>query len=412
MINKLNNYLYKQNEPLYTNENIEKIKNYIKNGKIPNDLNDIQMKRFIERFKYGYTLSNNKIFYKHLELISNEDMNDKLNEIYNDPNLGLGLGIVSFYKFVKNKYIGIIRDDVEKFLKNQTVYQITKEPRKGINKPIITTYPNERWAIDLVDMKIYEKQNNGYKYILTCIDYFTKYVWTEPLKDTKSESVKNAMIKISDESNTKPKIIQADNGSEFKGEFSDWTHNNNIDLIKTLSYSPTSNGLIENYNKQLRKMIREGTIRYNSLNWFNHLNEYTNNHNNHKNTTYAPIKIWKEGNDKIIHSKYIVKNNIEYLNLNGRLIKNDTNDLTNDNNLKILRASERIKKVAKRNLDKTIVEQFNNGDMVRVLMSSLYSKIRAKLKEGKSKLIISKYTPDIYKVVEAPFFCVNVSNLI
>ena len=165
--------------------------------------------------------------------------------------------------------------------------------------------------MDLIDMKIYEKQNNGYKYILTVIDYFTKYVWAEPLKDTQSLSVKNAMIKITDESNTMPKTFQADNGSEFKGEFSDWTHSNNIDLIKTLSYSPTSNGLIENYNKQLRKVIREGTIRYNSLNWVNHLNEYTNNHNNHKNTTtkYAPIEIWKEGNDKIIHSKYIVKNN-------------------------------------------------------------------------------------------------------
>ena len=92
------------------------------------------------------------------------------------------------------------------------------------------------------------------------------------------------------------------------------------DLIKTLSYSPTSNGLIENYNKQLRKMIREGTIRYNSLNWFNHLNEYTNNHNNHKNTTtkYAPVEIWKEGNDKIENTKYVYKDGIEYLNLHGR----------------------------------------------------------------------------------------------
>ena len=75
---------------------------------------------------------------------------------------------------------------------------------------------------------------------------------------------------------------------------SEWTKDNKIDLIKilsysptsngmikTLSYSPTSNGLIENFNKQMRKMIREGTIRYNSLNWVNHLNEYTNNHNNH-----------------------------------------------------------------------------------------------------------------------------------
>ena len=184
MINKLNNYLYKKDEPLYTNENIEKIKKYIKSGQLPNDLNDIQLKRFIERFKYGYTLNNDKVYYKHLELISNENQNDKLKEIYDDPNIGLGLGIVSFYNIVKDKYIGIVRDDVDKFLKNQTVYQITKEPRKGINKPIITTYPNERWAMDLIDMKIYEKQNNGYKHILTCIDYFTKYVWvwTEPHK--------------------------------------------------------------------------------------------------------------------------------------------------------------------------------------------------------------------------------------
>ena len=404
MINKLNNFLYKQNEPLYTNENIEKIKNYIKSGKLPNDLNDIQLKRFIERFKYGYTLKNNKVFYKHLELISNEDMNDKLKEIYDDPNIGLGLGIVSFYKIVKDKYIGIIRDDVEKFLKNQTVYQITKEPRKGINKPIITTYPNERWAMDLIDMELYEKENNGYQQILTVIDYFSKFVWAEALKNRTSETIKNAMIKITNESNTMPKTFQADNGSEFKGEFSDWTHSNKIDLIKTLSYSPTSNGLIENYNKQLRKMIREGTIRYNSLNWVNHLNEYTNNHNNHKNTTtkYAPVEIWKEGNDKIDSSNYIVKENIEYYNVDGKIFKNDNNEITNDPNLKILRASERIKKVAKRNLDRTIVEQFNNGDMVRVLMSSLYSKIRAKLKEGKGKLLISKYSPDVYKVVEAP----------
>ena len=53
MINKLDNYRHTIDEPLYNNENIEKIKQYIKSGKLPNDLNDIQLKRFIERFKYG-----------------------------------------------------------------------------------------------------------------------------------------------------------------------------------------------------------------------------------------------------------------------------------------------------------------------------------------------------------------------
>ncbi len=50
MINKLNNCRYNIDEPLYTNDNIDKIKQYIKSGKLPNDLNDIQLKRFIERF--------------------------------------------------------------------------------------------------------------------------------------------------------------------------------------------------------------------------------------------------------------------------------------------------------------------------------------------------------------------------
>jgi hypothetical protein len=67
MITKLNNFRYKQNEPLYTNENIEKVKQHIKSGKLPDDLNDVQIKRFITRFKYGYTLKDNKIYFKHLE---------------------------------------------------------------------------------------------------------------------------------------------------------------------------------------------------------------------------------------------------------------------------------------------------------------------------------------------------------
>ena len=78
MITKLNNFLYKINEPLYTNENILKVKQYIKTGKLPDDLNDVQMKRFIERFKYGYTLKNDKVYYKHLELVSEEDQTNKL----------------------------------------------------------------------------------------------------------------------------------------------------------------------------------------------------------------------------------------------------------------------------------------------------------------------------------------------
>ena len=398
MITKLNNFLYKINEPLYTNENISKVKQYIKTGKLPDDLNDVQMKRFIERFKYGYTLKNDKVYYKHLELVSEEDQTNKLKEIYDNPNIGLGLGITSFYKLVKDKYIGITRDDVEKFLKNQTNYQLTKETHRGINKPIIATYPNQRWAIDTVDMQFYEKQtNDGYKHILTCIDYFSKYVWAEPLKNNQAISVRDAIERIATRAHTYPKIIQSDNGSEFKGAFIDWTKEHNIDHIKTLSYSPTSNGLIENFNKQLRVLIREGVVRYDSLNWVEHLNEYENNHNNHKNTTtkFSPNEIWRQGNEEIKHNKRIlpIHDDIE--------MKSQTNDY------KVLKASERIQKQAKRNLERNKAEIFKVGEKVRVSMSALYSKYRKMIKSNKSKLLSLKYSPEIftvYKVIKSDDF--------
>ena len=65
------------------------------------------------------------------------------------------------------------------------------------------------------------------------------------------------------------------NGGEFKNEiFQQWAKDNKITLKLSMSYQPTSNALIENFNNLLRKMIREGFVRHNHLNWIDHLNNY------------------------------------------------------------------------------------------------------------------------------------------
>ena len=38
------------------------------------------------------------------------------------------------------------------------------------------------WSADLVDMRQYGKQNEGFNYILTVIDVFSKFGWAIPLK--------------------------------------------------------------------------------------------------------------------------------------------------------------------------------------------------------------------------------------
>jgi hypothetical protein len=71
---------------------------------------------------------------------------------------------------------------------------------------------------------------------------------------------------------------------------------------------------------------------------------------------------------------------------------------TQSNDYKVLKASERIQKQAKRNLELNKAELFKVGEKVRVLMSALYSKHRKMIKNNKSKLLSLKYSPEIYKV--------------
>ena len=63
-----------------------------------------------------------------------------------------------------------------------------------LNKPIIHKFKRKKTIVDyidhihsahLVDMKMYSKINEGYNYIFTNIDIFSKYAWAFPIKTKK-----------------------------------------------------------------------------------------------------------------------------------------------------------------------------------------------------------------------------------
>ena len=134
-----------------------------------------------------------------------------------------------------------------------------------MNKPILSKNVNEQWGIDCINMTSFANNNggvqNGYKFILTVVDYFSRFVWARKMKTQTAINVTNALKNIVQETNTYPKMIQEDNGSEFMNETSDWMKENNIVYIKTLSYTSTSNGLVEGKNRRIREVLRELMIR-------------------------------------------------------------------------------------------------------------------------------------------------------
>ena len=322
---------------------INSVIDFIQNQQLPDELNARQRRRFEEKFGNGNWVVENidrepYLFYNppilneerqitnenrriKIQVVKPNEHNAKLTEIYNED--GSGVGINLFYAKVATKYLGIKRTETTDFLKKQGNYQLTHKYQKVVNSPILARHPNERWGADLLFLNKYgfeinkrdgiinptnvniaaaqgnNNYNNNYRvyrYALVVVDFFSKKIWAKALRFKDATQVRVAFNSICEQSATRPRILQVDNGSEFRA-MPNYCRDNNIKLVYTTTYTPTSNGLVERLNLELRKRIRAGLVKNNSLEWVTHLPEYVNNINNSKSSTtgFTPNELWSAG---------------------------------------------------------------------------------------------------------------------
>ena len=109
---------------------------------------------------------------------------------------------------------------------------------------------DELWQMDLADMQSHAKENDGYRYLLVCIDVFSKYVWVIPLKNKTGPALVTAFKKIL-ESGRKPQKIQTDEGTEFFNKhFKDLMKAEEIQLYNT--YNKTKASVVERVIRTLK----------------------------------------------------------------------------------------------------------------------------------------------------------------
>ena len=66
---------------------------------------------------------------------------------------------------------------------NQLANELHNPVRRRFDKrTLLAKQSGDIWTADLVDMSSISRWNNGYKYLLTVIDVFSKYGWIVPLK--------------------------------------------------------------------------------------------------------------------------------------------------------------------------------------------------------------------------------------
>ena len=81
-------------------------------------------------------------------------------------------------------------------------------------------------------MQTFSSFNEGFKYILTVIDVFSKYAWAVPMKDKSAASVTKVFEKII--SDRIPKKLWVDEGKEFyNATFKRLLEKHKIDMYST-----------------------------------------------------------------------------------------------------------------------------------------------------------------------------------
>ncbi|KAI8120097.1 hypothetical protein CVS40_8601 [Lucilia cuprina] len=66
--------------------------------------------------------------------------------------------------------------------KRELVNELHSQARKNFKRRmVIMKGIDDLWQADLVEMGNYSIYNKGFKYLLTVIDTFSKYVWVRPL---------------------------------------------------------------------------------------------------------------------------------------------------------------------------------------------------------------------------------------
>ena len=177
-----------------------------------------------------------------------------LSSLYFDPNSPCAYaGASALYREARKH--GIKWPEVREFLEKQATYTRHKQIRRRFprNKTVATGLDSD-WQLDLADMQRLSRVNNGYTFLLVCVDVLGKFAWVEPLKNKTSVEVASAFERILKKGRW-PWRVYTDKGKEFLGgPFQNMLKHHEIEFIK--SESPDVKASIaENFIKTLKGRI-------------------------------------------------------------------------------------------------------------------------------------------------------------
>ena len=152
-----------------------------------------------------------------------------------------------------------IQGDVTRYCKSCDVCQKTVNkgsvPKVPLEKMPLIDKPFKRAAIDLVG-PIGPPSEDGHRYILTLVDFATRYPEAVPLKNIDTETEAEALVDIFSRLGV-PEEVLSDLGTQFVSEcMKEVTRLLSIKQLTTTPYHPMCNGLTEKFNGTMKSMLK------------------------------------------------------------------------------------------------------------------------------------------------------------
>lgn len=182
---------------------------------------------------------------------------------------------------------------------------------------------DETFQADLIQLTQYAKENKNHNYILVVIDIFSKYAWTEAVKNKTAICVMNAMKSIFNRSGRICKKLHTDNGKEFfNKDFDKLMKTYNIHHYATFSVMKAS--IVERLNRTLQSKIWKMFSLRGNHRWINDIQKITDSYNTTKHRTIKmkPCEVNHNNEDELLRTVY-KSNSMFHVNDRSTLKMND-----------------------------------------------------------------------------------------
>ena len=286
-------------------------------------------------------------------------------------------GLQRVWQEAKKRDPTITEDDVKHVLQREHTYTMYAPARKRFPRLKTTASGlHVDWQCDLAVFDSIKKQNDGYAYLLVCIDVLSRKIIVAPCKKKSPQEVIPAFEKVFEKNEgIKPHKIHTDSGKEFVANVMQEFFRQNL-IKHYVVYSPYIHAaMVERANRTIKERLYRYFSRKNTTRWIDVIDRLVDGINSsiNRSTGVQPNAVTFQNAERL--RQKLINNDVNIKNTNSpaHLYKGGNNN-DNDN---------------KRNKEKGTAK-FKVGDIVRI----------AKHKRTFEKSYLANYTDQLFRIRE------------